>query len=75
MRDLFPSKLHSMLYFVAKKTTDIFLLLTGSKNKKPPYLSDGGVIEVDPLVKLGVVDEGGVVFAVVADDGRQVEPR
>jgi len=46
-----------------------------AKIKQPPYLSDGGIIEVDPLVELGVVDEGGVVFAVVADDGRQVESR
>lgn len=36
------------------------------------YLSDGSIIEVDPLLQLGVEDEGGVMFTVVTHDCGQV---
>ena len=35
------------------------------------YLGDGGVVEVDPQLELGVEEEGGIVLAVVGHHAHQ----
>ena len=37
------------------------------------YLLDGGIIKVDPPPEAAVVEEGGVVFAVVTDHAHQTQ--
>ncbi len=45
------------------------------KERREIYLLDGGIVEVDPFVHLGVEEEGRVVFPIVTDDPDQLQLR